>query len=153
VTDPLHRSNFSISLETSPLRPLNCFHWLIEPQGKFRRTDLGKLSRHRIYRRLLKVSIRVLTKNSSAEVEISLRSTRNHTVLKGIPLEKFASNKDMGRILLRRGGETIAAGMLSACLFLSRSDYCVRYRFGDSRMTFNHRRVSYLAIENQRDYI
>ncbi|KAG8847044.1 Hsp70 suppressor, GTPase facilitates ribosomal subunit dissociation [Tulasnella sp. 330] len=30
-----------------------------------------------------------------------------------IPIEPFAINKDMGRILLRRGGETIAAGIVS----------------------------------------
>ena len=54
----------------------------------------------------------MLTKGTSAEVQIVLRST----VVSGIsstsriPLETFATNKDMGRILLRRGGETIAAG-------------------------------------------
>ena len=59
---------------------------------------------------------RVLTKGTSAEVQIVLRST----VVSGIsstsriPLETFAVNKDMGRILLRRGGETIAAG--KSCL-------------------------------------
>lgn len=55
---------------------------------------------------------RVLTKNVSAEVEISLRSTGNTVAPKGIPLEQFSTNKDMGRILLRRGGETIAAGIV-----------------------------------------
>ena len=35
----------------------------------------------------------------------------------GIPLETFASNKDMGRVLIRRGGETIAAGMLKECIY------------------------------------
>lgn len=59
---------------------------------------------------------RVLTKGTSADVQIVLRST----VVSGvsstsrIPLETFAANKDMGRILLRRGGETIAAG--GSCL-------------------------------------
>ena len=59
---------------------------------------------------------RVLTKGTSAEVQIVLRST----VVSGIsstsriPLETFAANKDMGRVLLRRGGETIAAG--ESCL-------------------------------------
>lgn len=32
------------------------------------------------------------------------------SMIKGIPMEPFAVNKDMGRILVRRGGETIAAG-------------------------------------------
>ena len=59
---------------------------------------------------------RVLTKGTSAEVQIVLRPT----VVSGIsstsriPLETFLANKDMGRILLRRGGETIAAG--ESCL-------------------------------------
>jgi len=61
---------------------------------------------------LLKLRISVLTKNASAEVEISLRSAGNTAGLKGIPLEQFSTNKDMGRVLLRRGGETIAAGTL-----------------------------------------
>ncbi|KXN87962.1 HBS1-like protein [Leucoagaricus sp. SymC.cos] len=55
---------------------------------------------------------RVLVKNTSAEIEISLQNTRSATGPKGIPLEPFSSNKDMGRILLRRGGETIAAGVV-----------------------------------------
>ena len=56
---------------------------------------------------------RVLTKGTSAEVQITMRQaafagagTRNIA----IPLEPFATNKEMGRILIRRGGETIAAG-------------------------------------------
>lgn len=56
----------------------------------------------------------VLTKNTSAEVEITLRGIQvaGSTVsTRGIAIERFAINKDMGRILIRRGGETIAAGM------------------------------------------
>lgn len=52
----------------------------------------------------------VLVKGASAEVEISLRGADHNVPPKGIPLEQFAANKDMGRILLRRNGETIAAG-------------------------------------------
>ena len=33
-------------------------------------------------------------------------------VARGIPLETFTNNKEMGRILIRRGGETIAAGKI-----------------------------------------
>lgn len=55
----------------------------------------------------------VLTKGTSAEVQISLRpggfSGPSSKPLP-IPLEPFAVNKEMGRILIRRGGETIAAG-------------------------------------------
>lgn len=59
---------------------------------------------------------RVLPKGTSAEVQIALRHsqvTGNAQTARGIPLEPFAANKDMGRILIRRGGETIAAGMVS----------------------------------------
>ncbi|KAI6151762.1 P-loop containing nucleoside triphosphate hydrolase protein [Pisolithus tinctorius] len=50
---------------------------------------------------------------TSAEVEITLRGgTLSTPSVTGrpIPLEPFSVNKDMGRILVRRGGETIAAG-------------------------------------------
>lgn len=58
---------------------------------------------------------RVLTKGISAEVEISLRAgTLSGPALSArpIPLEPFSVNKDMGRILVRRGGETISAGIV-----------------------------------------
>jgi len=55
----------------------------------------------------------VLTRGASAEVQFSLRNMQGgSSATPGIPLETFASNKDMGRILIRRGGETIAAGTL-----------------------------------------
>ncbi|KAH7916812.1 P-loop containing nucleoside triphosphate hydrolase protein [Hygrophoropsis aurantiaca] len=60
-----------------------------------------------------KINPRVLTKGSSAEVEITLRAATlsgPSAVTRPIPLESFASNKDMGRILIRRGGESISAG-------------------------------------------
>jgi elongation factor 1 alpha-like protein len=55
----------------------------------------------------------VLAKSTSAEVQITLRSSTPsgpNARTQPIPLEPFAVNKEMGRILLRRGGETIAAG-------------------------------------------
>ncbi|KAH9894387.1 EF Tu GTP binding domain-containing protein [Cubamyces lactineus] len=58
---------------------------------------------------------RVLTKNMSAEVEISLRNSAYSgpaSRVLPIPLEPFSMNKDMGRILIRRGGETIGAGVV-----------------------------------------
>jgi len=72
----------------------------------------------------VKLRPRVLTKNTSAKVEITLKSSSKTfsseenvdgpNTGKGpvIPLETFASNKEMGRILLRRGGETIGAGIV-----------------------------------------
>ncbi|RDB20476.1 HBS1-like protein [Hypsizygus marmoreus] len=65
--------------------------------------------------KVLKMNPRVLTKGTSAEVQISLRSTTlssGPTGVRPIPLETFAVNKDMGRILIRRGGETIGAGIV-----------------------------------------
>lgn len=50
----------------------------------------------------------------SAEVHITLRTTSMSgpaARVQPIPLETFAVNKDMGRLLLRRGGETVAAGL------------------------------------------
>ncbi|KAH9482958.1 HBS1-like protein [Psilocybe cubensis] len=63
----------------------------------------------------IKSNPRVLTKNTSAEVEITLRGTKvsgSTMTTRGIAIEPFAVNKDMGRILIRRGGETIAAGVV-----------------------------------------
>ncbi|KAF8901630.1 hypothetical protein CPB84DRAFT_1846637 [Gymnopilus junonius] len=65
--------------------------------------------------KVLKANPRFLTKGSSAEVQITLRSNQLggiSSTARGIPLEKFSTNKDMGRILMRRGGETIAAGIV-----------------------------------------
>ncbi|KAF9224316.1 hypothetical protein BS17DRAFT_66895 [Gyrodon lividus] len=62
-----------------------------------------------------KKSPRVLTKGTSAEIEITLRGDTPSgpgAVARPIPIEPFSVNKDMGRILLRRGGETIAAGIV-----------------------------------------
>ncbi|KAH9180050.1 EF Tu GTP binding domain-containing protein [Lactarius sanguifluus] len=56
---------------------------------------------------------RVLTKGTSAEVQITMRQAAfagAGTRSVAIPLEPFSVNKEMGRILIRRGGETIAAG-------------------------------------------
>ena len=64
---------------------------------------------------VIKHNPRVLTKATSAEVQISLRTATMSgpaSAARPIPLEPFASNKDMGRILIRRGGETIGAGEL-----------------------------------------
>lgn len=63
----------------------------------------------------------VLTKGTSAEIQIALRpsSVSNPGPARPIPLEPFSINKDMGRVLIRRGGETIAAGRLSYILMFS----------------------------------
>jgi elongation factor 1 alpha-like protein len=55
----------------------------------------------------------VLTKGTSAEVQISLRTnplSGPSASPRPIPLEPFSISKDMGRVLIRRSGETISAG-------------------------------------------
>ncbi|PCH41328.1 hypothetical protein WOLCODRAFT_137327 [Wolfiporia cocos MD-104 SS10] len=68
---------------------------------------------------VVKKNPRVLAKTTSAEVQITLRNTS----MSGpsaqapiIPLESFSNNKDMGRILIRRSGETIGAGVVLSLL-------------------------------------
>ncbi|PVG01027.1 hypothetical protein CPB86DRAFT_781942 [Serendipita vermifera] len=66
---------------------------------------------------VLKRNPRALSKGTSAKVRISLRGNTiseasNTTSITRIPIETFKENKDMGRILLRRNGETIAAGIV-----------------------------------------
>ncbi|KAJ7507450.1 P-loop containing nucleoside triphosphate hydrolase protein [Mycena galericulata] len=60
--------------------------------------------------KVVKSNPRVLAKASSAEVQVTLRATGSSNA-RPIPLEPYAVNKAMGRILIRREGETIAAGM------------------------------------------
>jgi len=64
---------------------------------------------------VIKQNPRVLTKGSSAEVQIALRGNGGagaSSAVRSMPLEPFSLNKEMGRILIRRGGETIAAGIV-----------------------------------------
>ncbi|KAH9938501.1 uncharacterized protein B0H18DRAFT_1205725 [Fomitopsis serialis] len=64
---------------------------------------------------VVKKNPRVLTKGASAEVQISLRPSGTSgpsAKAQPIPIEPFSVNKDMGRILIRRGGETIGAGIV-----------------------------------------
>ncbi|EGO01586.1 hypothetical protein SERLA73DRAFT_176962 [Serpula lacrymans var. lacrymans S7.3] len=64
---------------------------------------------------VLKKNPRVLTRGLSAEVEITIRPSSlsgPSSSTRPIPLERFSSSKDMGRILIRRGGETISAGIV-----------------------------------------
>lgn len=50
-------------------------------------------------------------KGASAQIVVKLRSSTGSSVVSpAIPLEPFAVNKGMGRILLRRSGESVAAG-------------------------------------------
>ncbi|KAG8834576.1 Hsp70 suppressor, GTPase facilitates ribosomal subunit dissociation [Serendipita sp. 399] len=66
---------------------------------------------------VIKKNPRVLSKGMAAKIRITLRggtiseSSTSSSVAK-LPLETFKANKDMGRVLLRRNGETIAAGIV-----------------------------------------
>ncbi|WVQ69848.1 uncharacterized protein L199_008069 [Kwoniella botswanensis] len=57
---------------------------------------------------------RVLQKGMTATIEITLRSTSNNNAR--IPIETSQQNKEMGRVLIRRNGETIAAGVVTELL-------------------------------------
>jgi elongation factor 1 alpha-like protein len=51
----------------------------------------------------------------SAEVQITIRSASLSGPagrVQAVPLESFSTNKEMGRVLIRRSGETIAAGVV-----------------------------------------
>lgn len=56
------------------------------------------------------IKCRVLQKGVTATVEITLRATQNAGRAPTMPLEIASENKEMGRVLIRRAGETIAAG-------------------------------------------
>lgn len=60
---------------------------------------------------IIKNNPRVLPKHTSAKVEITIRNTSGGSELP-IPVEPFKVNRELGRIVLRRGGETIAAGVI-----------------------------------------
>ncbi|WVF71966.1 hypothetical protein IAT40_006776 [Kwoniella sp. CBS 6097] len=68
---------------------------------------------------VVKKNPRVLQKGTTATVELTLRSNNGNgnsnassSKAPSIPLETTADNKEMGRVLIRRGGETIAAGVV-----------------------------------------
>ena len=52
---------------------------------------------------------RCLTKGTTAKIQIKLAQ-------RPIPLETFKDNKQMGRIMLRKDGETVAAGVVNEIL-------------------------------------
>ncbi len=54
----------------------------------------------------------MLQKGVHAQVEITLRQPSQSIRSPSIPLETAARNKEMGRVLLRRNGETVAAGIV-----------------------------------------
>jgi elongation factor 1 alpha-like protein len=62
----------------------------------------------------------MLSRNASARVKIQVRGNSGaaSAALRNpvVALEPFTANKAMGRVLLRRNGETIAAGIVLSVL-------------------------------------
>ncbi|CAD6903288.1 unnamed protein product [Tilletia controversa] len=56
---------------------------------------------------------RVLSKGVTAQVRITVMAGGAAGQSRGIPVEDFKTNKEMARILLRREGETVAAGIIT----------------------------------------
>ncbi|BGP24966.1 hypothetical protein JCM10295v2_003886 [Rhodotorula toruloides] len=61
---------------------------------------------------IIKSAPRMLPKNSSARIRVQLRNAATGGRSDAIPIEPFAVNKAMGRVLFRRNGETVAAGIV-----------------------------------------
>ncbi|GAA5983246.1 hypothetical protein JCM10908_000210 [Rhodotorula pacifica] len=59
-----------------------------------------------------KAKPRMLTKGCSARVKVQLRNAASGGRSGAIPIEPFSVNKNMGRVLFRRNGETVAAGIV-----------------------------------------
>lgn len=60
-----------------------------------------------------RVHDRLLMKGSSARIRVQLRAPPSGSSRRAvIPLETFAANKSMGRVLFRRDGQTVAAGIV-----------------------------------------
>lgn len=59
-----------------------------------------------------KAKPRMLTKGCSARIKVQLRNAASGGRSGAIPIEPFSVNKNMGRVLFRRNGETVAAGIV-----------------------------------------
>lgn len=78
----------------------------------------------------------MLQKGVTATVELSLRALPGSSRTATIPLETASSNKEMGRVLIRRGGETIAAGQ--SPFSCERMVLMSRCRVGDIDLVLTH---------------
>lgn len=99
---------FDVSTPIIPGTAVELFHHSVNLPATFTRllsvSERGKV---------VKTNPRVLQKGMTATVEITLRASKGSTTRTAtMPLETAAENKEMGRVLIRRGGETIAAGMV-----------------------------------------
>jgi hypothetical protein len=102
---------------------------------------------------VVKKKPRVLSKGISAEVQLSLRtmSLSGPYVVRPIPLEPFSVNKDMGRILVRRGGETIGAGKVRPCSCSLQRSFPQKFRHSTRDIWMSITKVSH-NVENNDVY-
>lgn len=67
---------------------------------------------------VIKKNPRCLTKGTTAKVQVKLSQ-------RTIPLETFKDSKQMGRIMLRKGGETVAAGVVTEVILINLCTCCI----------------------------
>lgn len=86
---------------------------LSQDSSRCQRRASSSSGHHGAYAGIMDVAdFRVLQKGAHATVELTLRATSASSRTPTLPLETAADNKEMGRVLIRRGGETIAAGVV-----------------------------------------
>lgn len=94
---------FDIRIPITPGYPVVLHHGsLDEPASVIKLIEVLDKSTGQVTKR----NPRVLTKGMTAKVQVKLS-------LRPIPLETFKDNKQLGRIMLRKDGETVAAGVVN----------------------------------------
>lgn len=94
---------FDIRIPITPGYPVVLHHGsLDEPASVIKLIEVLDKSTGQV----TKKNPRVLTKGMTAKVHVKLSQ-------RPIPLETFKDNKQLGRIMLRKDGETVAAGVVN----------------------------------------
>ncbi|KAI8087598.1 P-loop containing nucleoside triphosphate hydrolase protein [Gilbertella persicaria] len=97
---------FDIRIPITPGYPIVLHHGsLDEPASILKLVEILDKSTGEV----IKKNPRVLTKGMTAKVQVKLSQ-------RPIPLETFKDNKQLGRIMLRKDGETVAAGVVNEIL-------------------------------------
>ncbi|KAI8877204.1 hypothetical protein K501DRAFT_298387 [Backusella circina FSU 941] len=97
---------FDIRIPITPGYPIVLHHGsLDEPASIVKLNQILDKSTGQV----IKKNPKALTKGMTAKIQIKLA---HHA----IPLETFKDNKQLGRIMLRKGGETVAAGVITEIL-------------------------------------
>jgi elongation factor 1 alpha-like protein len=106
---------FDIRIPITPGYPVVLHHGsLDEPASIIKLIEVLDKSTGQVTKR----NPRVLTKGMTAKVQVKLSQ-------RPIPLETFKDNKQLGRIMLRKDGETVAAGVVNEVGLLNISIYNV----------------------------